>query len=317
MKFFIHFFSTLVILFFVWSTLIIFQSGNPTLSSQWVYDAYQKKERIANSINGKKIVVVAGSNVLFGVDSKLLSKAFKLPVVNYGVNAGIELPYILYISKKIIKKGDIVLLPLEYPMYSYKGETSQQMIDYVLSREPSFFWKLSLKEQFYMVWHIGFERIYHGYFYQGGKPITEGLYGAHHIDQYGDQNETEIGYRTEWMQKDILNNYAINAERYGEEFNENSLGWQYLQFFIDWCHVKGATTIFMPSTLMQHPNYLKNKKERWFYENIANEIKKEGWRFIGKPYDYMYDKEDYFNTNFHLIDRARKKRTQQMILDLQ
>ncbi|RUA00014.1 MAG: hypothetical protein DSY89_07400, partial [Deltaproteobacteria bacterium] len=59
-----------------------------------------KKEKIAKSIQTKKIVIVAGSNALFGIKSKMLSKALHMPVLNYGVNAGIELPLTLELAKR-------------------------------------------------------------------------------------------------------------------------------------------------------------------------------------------------------------------------
>jgi len=72
----------------------------------------------------------------------------------------------------------------------------------------------------------------------------------------------------------------------------------------------------MPSTLMKSKSYFKEPKEKWFYENIAKEVKNRGWRYIGEPYSYMYDKSNYFDTNFHLINKARKMRTLQMVDDL-
>jgi len=152
------------------------------LTSQWIYDVYKKKESIAKGIKSRKILIVAGSNALFDIDSQMLSKYFKLPVINYGVNAGIELPLILYLAKRVINKSDVVLLPLEYPIYSYNGKAGFQMIDYLLAREPSFFWELTLEEQFYILWHISLKRVLDGYFYKGDKSTLSGVYGVHNID---------------------------------------------------------------------------------------------------------------------------------------
>ena len=130
-KNFIIFFILTTIL---WIFIILGQVNNPTKMSQWIFDAYNKKEQIANKIKGKKIIIVAGSNALFGIDSKMLSSYFKLPVVNDGVNAGIYLPLILEISKRIINKGDIVLAPLEPDMYSYNVKPYLERVRYHIDK---------------------------------------------------------------------------------------------------------------------------------------------------------------------------------------
>jgi len=315
MKFMIAFFGTLFCCLLVWCGLVFGQSGNPTRMSQWIWDAYKKKQNISSKIVTKKIVVVAGSNALFGVDSKIVSHAFKMPVLNYGVNAGIELPLTLYEAKKVIRSSDIVLMPLEFDMYSYDGTAGVQMIDYLFSREPSFFWELSLYEQFYMLWHMDVQRVYRGYFYRGGKRVVRGLYGSHHIDENGDQINTTLKYKKKWME-DALKKHMLNPEKYGESFDRNALGWKYLQKFVKWCKARDARVIFMPSTLMKSESYFRNAKEKWFYENLANEVRKKGFVYVGKPYEYMYDISNYFNTNFHLTNKARKMRTLQMVQDL-
>ncbi len=309
------FFGTVVLCFVCWVVLAAGQAGNPTQMSQWISDAYQKKMQIAKKIEGRKIVIVAGSNALFGIDSEMLSKAFHLPVVNDAVNAGIELPCILFMGRKIIKEGDIVLMPLEYPMYSYAGKPGVQMIDFLLAREPECFWNLTWKERFYIVWHVSLKRVWEGYNGYRNTPVVSGLYGAHHIDAYGDQNGTLLAQRTESMYQEVLA-HDTKPEIYGKQFDSDALGWKYLEKFVQWCQARHVKVVFMPSTLMRHERYQKDPQEKAFYTHIAQEVRKRGWTYVGDPYTYMYDKQWYLNTNFHLIDKGREMRTKQMIEDL-
>jgi len=299
----------------VWVLIVFGEMGNPTKMSQWVYDAYKQKQKISTSIRKQKIVIVAGSNALFGINSKALEEAFGLSVLNDAVNAGIDLPCTLFMAEKVIRKGDIILLPLEYPMYSYEGKPGIQMIDFLLAREPECFWRLTWQERFYLIWHVSLKRLWKGYSGYIDTPVNSGIYGAHHIDGYGDQTHTERTYRTERMYNEVCK-YDKHPESYGKRFDINALGWDYLEKFIRWCELRHAKVIFMPSTLMWNAQYKNDPKEQWFYTHIAKEIRKRGWIYIGKPYNYMYDKSLYFNTNFHLIDSARKLRTEQMIKDL-
>jgi len=313
LRFILRFFIAFFVLFVVWIGIVFFQTGRDTRMSQWVYDVYVKKTAIADGIKGKKLVIVAGSNALFGCDSKMLSEAFDIPVVNYGVNAGVYLPYILYKARGVINSGDIVVLPLEYSMYNYDGVPNIQMIDYIFSRDRDAFFSLSAIEQFYMVWNITFKRLYDGYMTLGGTRVTAGLYGAHNVDRYGDQ----IGATKKAKSQAIVDELnRLKANHFGEEYNKDSLGWKYIEKFVKWCDARGVKTVFMPSTLLKFDSYFSEDKERWFYENLANEVRKKGWVYVGNPYDYMYDIKYYFNTDFHLTDEGRKMRTKRMIFDL-
>lgn len=313
MRFFFYYFSLLILFFFLWVLLVYFQTSNPTNMSKWVNDVYEKKSAYAKSIDGKKIIVVAGSNTLFGLDSKKISNAFNIPVVNYGVNAGVFLPYILYKAKSIINNNDIVLLPLEYPMYNYNGIPNEQMIDTIFSRDFDAFFELTLKEEFLMLWNITFNRLLKGYTDKNNIQNFKGLYGAHNINKYGDQINTDDKYKNENMKK-VINQY--NANKYANNFNKNALAWDYLSDFMQWCKRKNVKVIFMPSTMMYFDDYKNDLKNKEFYINLPKFIQNKKWIFIGNTYDYMYDKKYYFNTDFHLTKEGKNLRTNQMIKDL-
>jgi len=305
----------LTLCFVCWAAVVAGQAGNPTRTSQWIADAYRKKEAGAAKIPVPKAVIVAGSNALFGIDSGRLSDALGMPVVNDGVNAGIELPCILFRAQKVIGEGDLVLLPLEYPMYSYRGRPGVQMIDYLFARAPHCFWKLTREEQAYMLWHITPQRVWEGYGGYRETPVTRGLYGAHHIDNRGDQNGTSAAERTEAMWQEVQR-HTTRPERYGSDFDADAPGWRYLAEFVSWCRARRARVVFMPSTLLYDAYYRNDPKEKWFYMHLADEVRQRGWQFVGEPYDYMYDPAYYFNTNFHLTAEGRERRTVQMIKDL-
>ena len=301
--------------FLLWFFLLWGQMGNPTKMSQWLFDAYEKKQKISRSIKSKKIVIVAGSNALFGVDSQMLGEAFGLPVLNDSVNAGIELPGILFMAQKVINRGDMVIMPLEYGLFSYNGDASVQMIDFILSRRTELLSRLTIEEQFYLYWHVTLERIYTGYFDHSESKITKGIYGVHHIDANGDQTHTELPRQTKQMRSE-LKTHIDQPVKYSESFDPNAPGWHYLNYFVEWCRERNVEVVFMPAALMQDKSYVEIPEERWFFTHLPQEIQSRGWHYTGNPYDYMYENECYFNTRYHLIDKCRKIRTERMIKDL-
>ncbi len=313
MKFFTGFAVSFLSAALVWCCLVYGQTGNPSLMSQWIHDVYQKKKSSALAVKERKILIVAGSNALFGIDSPLLSERLGHEVINYGVNAGILLPATLHKATEVIRQNDMVLMPLEYPMYSYNGRPNIQMMDYIYSRDPVFFFHLTLKEQFFMVWELPVTRLVDGYFFKGGQPLTAGLYGAFNINAYGDQINTGPKFQTPGIANE-LNGHTPN--RYGQQFIKDALAWQYIDAFVQWCEKRQVTVIFMPSTLLGFDLYSRDRREREFYQTIPGIVRKKGYPFVGRPQDYMYEKKYYFNTDFHLNEAGRRLRTCRMADDL-
>src|SRR5690606_19069199 len=72
-----------------------------------------KHNRLAQ-IDTRKIVLIGGSNLSFGVDSPMIQKATGCPVVNMGMNGYFGVRYMLEEVKAHINPSDIVVLSFEY-----------------------------------------------------------------------------------------------------------------------------------------------------------------------------------------------------------
>lgn len=297
-----------------WLGALLLQAGRPTLSSQWIADAYRLKTATAAVITGPKIVIVAGSSALFGLDAGMIEQAYGLPTINFGVNAGLLLPYILYKSKEILHPGDIVLMPLEYGLYNYDGVPNVQMIDQIWSRDPGVLRHLSALEALRMVWMVSAERLVEGFLAQGGAPAMCGPYGYQNIDARGNQIHTSAAEALAWsrdwtnLQKELPRRYAANSH--------NSDAWAWLKRYFDWARERGIRVIITPPTMMFSPFYYENAQERAFYEGLKSRVEALGVPFVGDPYDYMYERQWYFNTDYHLNDLGRQRHTQRLIADL-
>lgn len=298
----------------IWIALIFFQTDHRTLSSQWIADVYEMKIVAAQKIQGKKIVIVAGSGALFGIDSKIIEEAYKIPVVNFGVNAGLLLPYVLLKSKSILKRGDIVIMPLEYNFYTYDGVPNTQMIDQIFSRDPSFFWKLSLKEQWGMVLMTPLSRVIDGYLAQGGEKAMCGPYGYRNLDGRGDQLHTSAMEANQWaydwdaLKKELPRRYGMDID--------NTVGWQWLTQYAKWAKENGICLIVIPPSMMKDIAYYDNLIERRFYQGLRAKVEDSGITYVGNPYSVMYDRKMYFNTDYHLNETGRGRWTRQIIEDL-
>ncbi len=299
----------------VWLVVIYAQLGNPTPS--WVHHAYLLKQRAADAIQQPKIVIVSGSSALFGINSTQLSQTYRRPVVNLGVNAAMLLPYILYRSKQVLKPGDIALLPLEYPLYLYNGETNAQLIDQILARDSEFLWQLSWHERVKTLWETPFERVWQGYHPSDIQPPMTSLYGIHNIDPLtGDQLNTSEAQR---LGQELLEWRSLRdkvPQRYGNDDKPDNLAWRYLRDYIHWAEQHGICLIFLPSAFLESDRYHTELVEQTFYTSLPGKIGALGAHFIGSPFEYMYGINDMFNTEYHLTDEARQINTTKIINDL-
>ena len=120
-------------------------------TEDWIFYAYKNKQMYESQIMKKKILIVSGSNALFGMDAKQIESSTGVPTVNLGVHAGLGIDYILYQAKKTLKPGDIVLLPLEFSLYHQSKDdqllSNTLLRKYIISYDHDYLSQLGLIEK--------------------------------------------------------------------------------------------------------------------------------------------------------------------------
>ncbi len=105
---------TLILIPFFWVASI----GRYERAEHWLSDVYFAKEHRASEIDKPKLLVIGGSNSLFGFDSYTLESLMGRPVVNLSGHAGLPLNFHIRMALKYAKPDDIVLMPLEFAYYA-------------------------------------------------------------------------------------------------------------------------------------------------------------------------------------------------------
>lgn len=134
------------IFFIVYFLLFIFQLNVPVEADSWIDNAYKYKDYRAKKIQTKKIIIIGGSNALFGINSDLLENITGYPVVNLATHAGLDLDYYYYKLKGHIKRGDIVLIPLEFSYYMQNENITYLFSNNMMSWGKDYLYQLSLIE---------------------------------------------------------------------------------------------------------------------------------------------------------------------------
>ena len=308
---------TLLLLSALWSLLFRLQLGQPVPGARWMAEAYALKQARAAALPSPKVVVLAGSNALFSLDSGRLEAAWGRPVVNLGVNAALGLDYILRSAEPYLNPGDLVLMPLEYPLYQGDTTPSAQLLDHVVGQDPDYWRGRPLHERAAFVARLPAARLLAGLRRQPDPlPPGAGLYGGQHLDARGDYTHNDPERLTPEERAAVeAAHAAARAKRhtYGRDDRPNALGWRRLRAFQRRLQARGVTLWLAPPTLMDQPSYHQDPRERRYYETLPERVRALGLSFFGEPRAFMYAPEDFFDTPYHLTAAARARHTQALI----
>ena len=122
-NFILYLCSVLLVAALPMMAVYVYAANQPATYKESYYAALPIKYDRIQQVEGEKIVVIGGSSVAFGLDSKLVEQELKMPCVNFGLYAAFGLKPMLDLSLDAIGKGDIVVIAPEL--------SSQMFSDYV------------------------------------------------------------------------------------------------------------------------------------------------------------------------------------------
>lgn len=141
------------IFFTIYLLLYFFQLNASVGADYWISNAYKYKDYRAKSIQSKKIIIIGGSNALFGINSEIIQRITGYPVLNLAMHAGLDMDYFYYKVKQHIKKEDIVVMPLEFTYYTQGDDTTNLFSNNMMSWGRNYLYQLSLTDflKFFLV----------------------------------------------------------------------------------------------------------------------------------------------------------------------
>ena len=141
--------SMLVLLFTAGVYLLLFrcQFGPYVPAEYWLREVAIVKQQLCRETPSPKVLILSGSNALFGFDSDRLAHFLERPVINFGLHAGLSLEYLLNRYDLSLKPGDWVILPLEYELYRTAESNTSWFTTQVMAWDPAYFEDLSLIEK--------------------------------------------------------------------------------------------------------------------------------------------------------------------------
>lgn len=295
---------------------LLYQIGAPTESSRWISEINTDKINIANSIDAPKILVVSGSNGLFGISCKLIHEEANFPCVNASTNVGLGLEYILNFARLMAKEGDLIIMPLEYHVYSSEEQINDVVIDYVFARNPQYLLSVDWLDKIHFISGISYPRLARGIMAQikTPEPRLDG-YQSENLNEYGDETSNREANITKYQRKQIADIEPFNVlEKKG--YIQSTQGLEVLKNFIIWAQKNNIQIIATWPNTVWFEEYSEPETQLYF-QSIKDFYQSLNVPVLGEPRDFMYDKSMFYDTEYHLHDRGVRLRTQQLIQLLQ
>ncbi len=284
-------------------TLSIAFFAAPVYEDSFVGVLDEKVERL-DSIKEDKIIVIGGSSVAFGVNSELIERYTEMPVVNFGLYASLGTKLMLDLSRKSVKKGDIVIIAPEMDAQTlslyFNADATLKAMDGsfgLLSRvKTDDLFKLLASSWDFAVDKLNYE-----------KGDLGGVYSAESFNGYLD-----IEYPREY---NIMQTYYDpNLEITLDESIVSPEFIDYLNDYIAYCNRRGAKVYFswcpMNSLAVTNPDEKSILEFESFMKENINAT------FISDVTDYILPPEYFYDTNFHLNDAGMIYHSVNLVKDI-
>lgn len=301
--------------------LLVYYGKDIQKGEAWLKYVYYVKENIAKEtlkIKEPKIIIVSGSNSLFGLDNTLVSQQTGFPVINMGTHAALSFDYHMSKIQSYVKKGDIVVIPLEFDYYAVDKNDSGWMIENMAFWDKKYFQTMPLKIQ--ILWALKLSPDFYLYSMKALLLRSEKLRleSSEDIINLWDNalKNNEI--------KSQYNFLAIRADGTFMSSNESTFKGnsayisqpddKIMQRIIHYkkeIEKKGATVIFTyPATMENDLFRLNGETEQKILDSFDAGLLKNGLRLSCHLSDFHYDRSLFSDTFYHLTHEGALKRSE-------
>ncbi len=274
--------------------------------------ALQDKQSRLDSLqqsNEPKMVLIGGSNVAFGINSRSLEEAFGMPVVNMALHAGLRYEFMIKQVMDYPKPGDVYLIFPEFSQFyeplsigtpilyqslevfpqGYEYCNQDGLIGPIKLRANAFIEIIQLKVKRSLGKVLGMSE--------------KNAYQRSVFDHYGDiwtPMTLQSRYKQDDKHMDKDRGYLPSDDfiRLSNEFAERA-------------RESGATVLMLFPAIAEAKWDAEVAAQTRDYLNIELKIP-----LVNDPADYVYDNGLFFDTKYHTTQEGRERRTQQTIEDL-
>ena len=265
-------------------------------------EMYQK----LTTTEGKKIVIIGTSSVAFGVDSALLTQELNdcgldYTVCNFGLYGTLGTKVMLDLSREHIGQGDIVILAPELDSQVMSLYFSGSEVWYAIENDFAMFCAIPDKGSL-MGSYAEYVAQKLSYF-QSGKPEGSGVYAKASFDENCDLRHADRSYNIMTGGYDPNNRITFSTELLDEEYIDD------LNEYYREISSRGAQMWYSFAPMNEASVTSDQEEIDRFCDKLLNAI---DFELLGDPYASIYEKEWFYDSNFHLNQAGMICRTLQL-----
>jgi hypothetical protein len=276
--------------------------------------AVLEKDRLIRTTPSPKIVLVGGSNLAFGIDSRMMEDSLGIRIVNMGLYAQLGLRYMLAQVKPYIRRGDVVIIVPEYDQFYGKFSEGDNTLNTALlyapsDRIPDFIKSYSVVD---VVLRPRVENARRSFLEAtadvfGVKdkyfpPDTNPVYNRHSFNRYGDV-VSHLGKKS--MNPDSIYVKPLPPPK---QFNRKTV--DELNDIADRAREKGAHAYFLFPSYIDRSYLINSGAIEWLRLRLARQMRVP---ILGTAEDFVFPARWFFDTRFHLNETGRGPRTLKLI----
>ena len=282
---------------------IILLTGGPKDYNGYLYEYNHKVELLENT-SQPRIIFIGGSNVAFGLDSKMLRDSLQYNIINFGLHAGIGIRYPFEDCLDYIAPGDIVVLQFEYENFYSGGFGDSTLLHLMLATDWRHFNRLNVHQKINIIKSIPVTCI-------GNLKRLINIIRKSNIDksnlkfEYLASGFNEYGDEISHLEFPNIPIGGGSKERKDNNTSREFLIW--LKRTIKKYELVGAKVIILP------PVCIKSEFNNYDTTSISSTLEEIGYPYVIEP-SIMALSDDYaFDTSYHMNREGRILNTQNII----
>ena len=278
-----------------------------SLTVGFIRDAFALKLDYARRIDRPKVVFVAGSSGLFSTSCAVMESILRRPCVNGAITAELGLEYTLEIARRLVRPGDVVVMPLEYPLY--RGSEDQmrraRLHPFRLSYDRATLWRLPLGEIVSAIYQFDLR-------YLIVASVEMGLARAGVSRRFSRKTLTPNGdMRGHTAEKGAPYRAFIAHGPFGlpraQNFRIDAVPRRILAAFNGWARRRGVTVIgTLPTTFDDRP------VEDALMQRIAALFRADGQHFMALDNRHQYPRACFYDSQFHLNQACQARHSRRL-----
>lgn len=310
--------KSLILISLLFTSLVLFVYFAPVERGNYLAADIDKRARLEKtSGDDGRLIFIGGSNLAFGLDSELIEKEFDEPVINMGLHAGLGLKFMVNEVKPNIRAKDKVIIIPEYKHFYGDWFLGGSTILLLCKFDHSALKFVTFQQWLHLAQGTALTFI-RKLFKSSIKSIYYSLTGVNGQNNNGQNN---IYYRKAFNQYgDVISHLGIdkspdkNKDLYSD--NKDAFNYSVVHFlnkFKEFVEKRNASVYFMYPPL---PRYIYEKNESLIRDFQVKLRESLNIRILGKPTDFIFKNDYFFDTIYHLDTKGRNIRTKKVLDNL-